>query len=70
MTIEEHVMDTYADSYTSYQADLAYRREQLVAGLDASRARRAAGARRARRPGLGQERRSRSLARADLARGA
>jgi len=66
-------MDTYADSYTSYQADLAYRREQLVAGLDASRARRAAGARRARRarrPGLGQERRSRSLARADLARGA
>src|SRR5699024_12428388 len=36
----------------------------LFRSLDASRARRAAGARRARRPGLGQERRSRSLARA------
>jgi len=63
-------MDTYADSYTSYQADLAYRREQLVAGLDASRSRRAGRARRARRRGLGQQRRSRSLTRADLARGA
>lgn len=30
-------MDTYADSYISYRADLDYRREQLVAGLGAGR---------------------------------
>ena len=30
-------MDTYADSYTSYRADLDYRREQLVAGLESGR---------------------------------
>ncbi|WP_147915809.1 hypothetical protein [Ruania zhangjianzhongii] len=30
-------MDTYADGYTNYRADLEYRREQLVAGLDAGR---------------------------------
>ncbi|HIZ34269.1 MAG TPA: hypothetical protein H9815_00710 [Candidatus Ruania gallistercoris] len=30
-------MDTYADTYTSYRADLDYRREQLVTGLAAAR---------------------------------
>ena len=28
-------MDTYADTYTGYRADLDYRREQLVTGLAA-----------------------------------
>lgn len=30
-------MDNYADSYTGYRADLAYRHEQLVTGLAAGR---------------------------------
>ena len=33
-------MDTYADTYTSYRADLDYRREQLIADLGADRSRR------------------------------
>jgi len=74
MTTEEHAMDTFADSYTSYQADFSYRHEQLVAGLDASRARRAGRARqsgrtrRSRR--LRRELRNSVLNRVDLARGA
>ena len=62
-------MDTYADSYTSYQADLAYRREQLVTGLGASRRNSRTGRTRWSRL-LGRETGDPALTRADLARGA
>lgn len=63
-------MDTYADSYSTYQADLAYRREQLAAGLQASRAGRTRRGVRWPVRGLGRASRTRGLTRADLVRGA
>lgn len=33
-------MDTYADTYTTYRAELDYRRERLIAGLASDRSRR------------------------------